>query len=64
MAGQLIDKKSAGEFQNELEEEIEHGPSRLPLIGQFEKPGKASLSPNRTRVQLFPSWRACRDFLC
>jgi hypothetical protein len=64
MAGQLIDQKGAREFQEKLEEEIEHGPRRMALIGQLEKTGKASLRPNRTSVQLFPPFQHPPHILC
>jgi hypothetical protein len=54
MAGQLINQKSAREFQEKLEEEIEHGPRSMALIGQLEKTGKASLGSNPDLRSAFP----------
>ena len=60
-AGQLIDEKSANDFQNELDEGVVHSRGIMALAAEKEKTGKASLRPVRTAVQLFPSSRAGSD---
>jgi hypothetical protein len=63
--GQLVDKKSAENFQSKLDEGIvEHGLRTMALTVQTEKTGKSGRCPTQNRIQLFPSWRRHGHLLC
>lgn len=64
--GKLIDKKSANEFNQELEHDIEDHRMTMALIGQFEKAGKASCRSRRFKraSDIPPLWRKDRRPAC
>lgn len=62
--GQLIDQKSADEFQQELDHWVFDHRDMMALLWANEKTEKRSLRPLRNAVQLFPSWRTRSGFLC
>jgi hypothetical protein len=61
--GQLIDEKSPSEFQDKLDEGVEHD-GMMALTCHFEKAVRVSRHLTRNGVQLLPSYVFGRDILC